>query len=377
MKGSAEMRLDMIYKQFQDIKLSRLGMGNMRLPVTWGKIDKQKAQQIIDYAMEQGINYYDTAYVYHHGESESFLGTALSRYPRENYYLATKFYVMANPNIEKVFEEQLRRLHTDYIDFYLLHCVNEETIGAYQNRSRRYMDYLLEQKAKGRIRHIGFSSHGSPATLERFLNWSDAFEFVQIQLNFLDWTLQNAKKQYEIITEHGLPVWVMEPVRGGRLASLGEKYDSMLKKARPDWSVPAWAFHWLMGLDNVTMILSGMSSFDQIRDNVATFQTQEPLTREQNMMLMNIAAGYQSKLAVPCTACRYCCDGCPKGIDIPEWMNLYNELALTNDKKTWENAMQKSAGPSACVSCGQCTSHCPQKINVPGYLKKMESWPVG
>ena len=375
--GHMETRLDMIYKQFQDIKLSRLGMGNMRLPVTWGKIDKQKAQQIIDYAMEQGINYYDTAYVYHHGESESFLGTALSRYPRESYYLATKFYVMANPNIEKVFEEQLRRLHTDYIDFYLLHCVNEETIGAYQNRSRRYMDYLLEQKAKGRIRHIGFSSHGSPATLEKFLNWSDVFEFVQIQLNYLDWTLQNAKKQYEIITEHGLPVWVMEPVRGGRLASLGAKYDSMLKKARSDWSVPAWAFHWLMGLDNVTMILSGMSSLDQIRDNVATFQAEEPLTREQNMMLMNIAAGYQSKLAVPCTACRYCCDGCPKGIDIPEWMNLYNELALTKDKKTWENAMQKAAGPSACVSCGQCTSHCPQKINVPGYLKKMESWPVG
>lgn len=371
------MRLDMIYKQFQDIKLSRLGMGNMRLPVTWGKIDKQKAQQIIDYAMEQGINYYDTAYVYHQGESESFLGTALSRYPRESYYLATKFYVMANPDIEKVFEEQLRKLHTDYIDFYLFHCVNEETIGAYQNRSRRYVDYLLEQKAKGRIRHIGFSSHGSPATLEKFLNWSDAFEFVQIQLNYLDWTLQNAKKQYEIITEHGLPVWVMEPVRGGRLASLGAKYDSMLKKARQDWSVPAWAFHWLMGLDNVTMILSGMSSLDQIRDNVATFQTEEPLTREQNMMLMNIAAGYQSKLAVPCTACRYCCDGCPKEIDIPEWMNLYNELALTNDKKTWENAMQKSAGLSACVSCGQCTSHCPQKINVPGYLKKMESWPVG
>lgn len=125
------------------------------------------------------------------------------------------------------------------------------------------------------------------------------------------------------------------------------------------------------------MILSGMGTLDQIRDNVATFQAEEPLTREQNMMLMNIAAGYQSKLAVPCTACRYCCDGCPKGIDIPEWMNLYNELALTKDKKTWENAMQEGAGPSACVSCGQCTSHCPQKINIPGYLKKMESWPVG
>lgn len=203
----------MIYKQFQDLQLSRLGMGNMRLPVNQGRIDRKKAQEIIDYAMEQGINYYDTAYVYHSGESEPFLGEALSKYPRDSYYLATKFYVMANPDIEQVFQEQLCKLRTDYIDFYLIHCVNEETIGAYTAKNRHYMDFLLEQKAKGRIRHIGFSSHGKPETLEKFLNWSDAFEFVQIQLNYLDWTMQNAKQQYEIITEHGLPVWVMEPVR--------------------------------------------------------------------------------------------------------------------------------------------------------------------
>ena len=150
--------------------------------------------------MAQGVNYYDTAYVYHSGESESFLGKALKKYPRDSYYLATKFYVMADPDIEKVFEEQLRKLE------------------------RKYLDFLMEQKAKGRIRHIGFSSHGKPATLEKFLNWSDCFEFVQIQLNYLDWTMQDAKKQYEIITEHGLPVWVMEPVRGGRLASLGREH---------------------------------------------------------------------------------------------------------------------------------------------------------
>ncbi len=365
----------MIYKQFQDIQLSRLGMGNMRLPTNWGKIDKKKAEEIIDYAMEQGINYYDTAYVYHHGKSESFLGEALSKYPREKYYLATKFFVMANPNIEKVFEEQLRRLHTDYIDFYLLHCVNEMTSSAYRNQNRRYMDFLLEQKAKGRIRHIGFSSHGKPDTLEQFLNWSDAFEFVQIQLNYLDWTMQNAKRQYEIITEHGLPVWVMEPVRGGRLASLG-KYDAVLKEAKPEWSVPAWAFHWLMGLPGVTMILSGMSTMEQIRDNVSTFQKDEPLTAEQNMLLMNVAAGYESKLAVQCTACRYCCDDCPKGIDIPRWMNFYNELALNKDKSAWEKAMQESVNPTDCIGCGQCTSHCPQNIDVPGYLEELSSWPV-
>ena len=242
------------------------------------------------------------------------------------------------------------------------------------NKNRHYIEYLLEQKARGRIRHIGFSSHGKPETLERFLKWSDAFEFVQIQLNYLDWTMQNAKRQYEIITEHGLPVWVMEPVRGGRLASLGKKYDEMLKASRPDWSIPAWAFHWLMGLDNVTMILSGMSNMEQIRDNVATFRTEERLTAEQNMFLMNIAAGFQSKLAVPCTACRYCCDGCPEHINIPYWMNLYNELSLTRDKAAWENAMGEPANPNTCIGCGQCTAHCPQSIDVPGYLWKLTKW---
>ena len=183
--------------------------------------------------------------------------------------------------------------------------------------------------------------------------------------------MQDAKKQYEIITEHGLPVWVMEPVRGGRLASLGRKYDDMLQAAKPEWSVPAWAFHWLMSLDNVTMILSGMSDMDQIRDNVATFAKEEPLTKEQAMLLMNIAAGYQSKLAVPCTACRYCCDGCPAGIDIPVWMNLYNELSLTKDRKRWEEAMKAENGPAECIGCGQCTSHCPQSIDVPGYMGRL------
>ena len=183
--------------------------------------------------------------------------------------------------------------------------------------------------------------------------------------------MQDAKRQYALIAERGLPVWVMEPVRGGRLASLGERYDAMLKQANPEWSVPAWAFHWLMGLPNVTMILSGMSSMEQIQDNIATFKEEAPLTAEQNMLLMNIAAGYQSKLAVPCTACRYCCDGCPQRIDIPRWMNLYNELSLTHDKAAWEQAMKESPGPADCIGCGQCTAHCPQSIAIPEYMKKL------
>ena len=361
----------MLTKKFQDLKLSRLGMGNMRLPTKDGKIDFEKAQEIIDYAMRSGINYYDTAYVYHSGTSEAFLGKALEKYPRESYYLATKFHAQANPNIEEVFESQLRNLDTDYIDFYLFHCLTADTAKLYKDPNRHYLEYLLEQKRRGRIRHLGFSSHADLKTLEDFLNWYDGFEFVQIELNYLDWTLQDAKGQYEIITRHHLPVWVMEPVRGGRLATLGEEYDSLLKEKRPEWSIPTWAFKWLMDLDNVTMILSGMSTMEQIKDNVHTFEKEEHLTNDERLLLSNIAARLQSDIAVPCTACRYCCDGCPKHIDIPRWMALYNTLHLKEDNKKAEEALLQENGPQACIQCRQCTRHCPQHIDVPLVLSKI------
>lgn len=358
----------MKYKDFKGLKLSRLGMGNMRLPETDGKIDYDKAEAIIDLAMSGGINYYDTAYVYHHGTSESFLGKVLKKYSRDSYYLATKFNVLASKDIEKVFNEQLERLDTDHIDFYLLHSVTETTAKEYMNED--YINFLKKEKAKGRIRHIGFSSHAKLPTLKKMLEYSDVFEFVQIQLNYLDWTLQDAKGQYEMLKEHGLPVWVMEPVRGGRLAKLDDKYEKTLKDHLPEASISSWAFRYLFGLDDVGVILSGMSNLEQLRDNLKTFDEAKTLDEKENELLMEVKKTILEELTVPCTTCHYCTDGCPMQIDIPKWMDLYNRVSLNKNRELYLNSKQEPNGPDTCINCGQCKSQCPQNIDIPAILKK-------
>ena len=362
----------MIEKEFGNVRLSRLGLGNMRLPTKNGRIDEERAAAIVDEALASGINYFDTAYVYHSGESEPFLGRTLKRHPRSSYHLATKFNVDANPDIEKTFEDQLARLDTDYVDFYLFHCVTRETARKYMDPDRHYLDYLLQQKAKGRIRHLGFSSHADLETLERFLSFSDQFEFVQIQLNYLDWTMQDAKGQYETIVAHGLPIWVMEPVRGGRLADLG-KDNRLLLRRHPDWSVSSWAFRWLFSLDHVQMILSGMSNLEQLRDNIKTFEDCQPLTEDERMLLSNLAAKMQRETAVPCTACRYCCDTCPKRIDIPRFLSLFNVLSLNDDEGIREEVRRSHPGPLDCIACQSCQKHCPQGIEIPKILRQLSS----
>ncbi|NLO47769.1 MAG: oxidoreductase [Clostridiales bacterium] len=365
----------MIYKPFKDgIKLSRLGMGNMRLPTQdgMGPIDREKAQEIIDYAIAKGINYFDTAYVYHNGESEKFLGEALKKYPRDSYYLATKYFLLSNPDVKAVFEEQLSRLQTDYIDFYLLHAVGMNPPERYLDKQYGTMDYLLERKKTGQIRYLGFSFHGNPDQLEQSLNAFD-WDFVQIQLNYLDWTLQDAKRLYDMLAERKIPVIVMEPVRGGRLASLSPEIDAMLKAAEPNRSVASWAFRWLMRLDNVHVILSGMSTMEQIIDNVNTFENDEPLSDDLNDVLMNAGKMLLKQLHVPCTSCRYCCEECPQGLDIPGLLGIYNEYALTLSPMSLMGLGRMDAGkkPEDCVECGNCMKHCPQAISIPEVMKKL------
>jgi predicted aldo/keto reductase-like oxidoreductase len=336
------------------------------------RIDRERAQEIIDYAIAQGINYFDTAYVYHNGESEKFLGDALKKVPRDSYCLATKFFVLANPDVKAVFEEQLERLQTDYIDFYLLHAVGMNPPERYLDKQYGIMDYLLEQKKAGRIRYLGFSFHGKPEQLEETLNAYD-WDFVQIQLNYLDWTLQDAKKQYEMLAERGIPVIVMEPLRGGRLASLDPELDAQLKAAQPDRSVASWAFRWLLKLEQVHVILSGMSELSQIKDNVATFSREEPLTDAENALLIKAGETLVKKLNVPCTGCRYCCDECPQGLDIPLFMRVYNEYSLTESPMTLGQLrhLEKGKTPEDCIACGMCTRHCPQSIDIPDVIKKL------
>lgn len=268
----------MIYREFQDLRLSALGMGAMRLPVfssDEADVDVKAAEEMIDYAMAKGVNYYDTAWPYHGGKSETVLGSALKKYPREQFYLADKFpgYDLANiDKVESIFEEQLKKCQVSYFDFYLFHNVCEMNIDSYLDPKYRIFDYLVKQKKAGRIRHLGFSAHGNYDVMKRFLEaYGHEMEFCQIQLNYLDWKFQEADKKMELLREYHLPVWVMEPLRGGRLASLDQPYEEQLKALRPKESIPAWAFRFLQSLPEVTVVLSGMSNMEQLRANIETF----------------------------------------------------------------------------------------------------------
>ncbi|MDR1855984.1 MAG: aldo/keto reductase [Desulfovibrio sp.] len=367
----------MFYKDFNDLRLSALGFGNMRLPtLEGGGIDTNKADEMIAYAFENGVNYYDTAYGYHSGESERFIGKSLSRFPRDSWYLASKF-----PGYEKrptwdpkeQFEEQLKKCNVEYFDFYMLHNVYEHNVKTYLNPKWNIIDYLLVQKKSGRIRHFGISTHAGTETFSKFIEmYGDEIEFCQIELNALDWTLQDAKAKYEILTARGIPIWVMEPVKGGKLASFSEDNESKLKKARPNESIAAWAFRWLQTL-NLGVTLSGMTTLEQVKDNVKTFSGGQPLNDNEKQVYEGIIAGLTD--LIPCTACRYCCEGCPQSLDIPTLLQLYNDCRFTPSMVACMavDAMKPSKRPSACIACEACIEVCPQNINVPEAFKDFQS----
>jgi predicted aldo/keto reductase-like oxidoreductase len=363
----------MIYKEFQNLKLSALGLGAMRLPVIDGNdaaVDAAATEEMVAYAMEQGINYYDTAWGYHSGNSETVIGKALGKYPRENFYLATKFpgYDLANmPKVKEIFEKQLEKCGVDYFDFYLFHNVCEMNIDAYLDKQYGIYEYLMEQKRNGRIRHLGFSAHGDLDVMKRFLEaYGKDMEFCQIQLNYLDWSFQNAEAKVELLKSYNIPVWVMEPLRGGKLVKLPEEQGQRLKAARPEEEIPAWAFRFLQSIPGVTMILSGMSNMEQLQANIRTFGEEKPLAKEEMDMLMDVVSAMKNN-TLPCTACHYCVSHCPKGIDIPKILELYNEHSLTGGgflAPMAIGAMPKEKQPSACVGCRSCEKVCPQQIKI-------------
>lgn len=364
----------MVYKDYQDLKLSALGLGAMRLPVIDGddaRIDEEKTAEMVAYAMEKGINYYDTAWGYHSGNSETVMGKALSQYDRDSYYLATKFpgYDLSNMDkVEEIFEKQLEKCRVDYFDFYLVHNVCEMNIDAYLDEKYGIYDYLVKQKENGRIRHLGFSAHGSCEVMKRFLDkYGKSMEFCQIQLNWLDWSFQNAKGKVELLKEWNLPVWVMEPLRGGKLASLKAEDEAKLKALRPDESVPAWAFRFLQALPEVTMVLSGMSNMEQLKENIETFEADKPLNKEERDGLLGIADEMLKQSNLPCTACHYCVSHCPKGLNIPELIEMYNEHCFTGGgflAPMLIATMPEEKRPGACVGCRSCEAVCPQQIKI-------------
>ncbi|MBT9779787.1 oxidoreductase [Clostridium sp. MCC353] len=364
----------MIYKPYQDLKLSALGMGAMRLPVTNGNdssVDEKETFCMVDCAMENGINYYDTAWGYHGGNSENVLGKALARYPREDFFLATKFpgYDLGNMDkVETIFEKQLEKCGVEYFDFYLFHNVCEMNIDAYLDTKYGILPYLLKQKENGRIRHLGFSAHGSYEVMKRFLEaYGSHMEFCQIQINYLDWTFQGAKEKADLLNSLKIPVWVMEPLRGGKLASLEPEDEARLKELRPGESTAAWAFRFLQSIPGVTVVLSGMSDMEQLKQNIDTFAEDNPLKEGEMDTLLQIAGNMVKKIALPCTACRYCTSHCPQGLDIPSLLSLYNEHCFTGGGFIAPMALMavpEDKQPSSCIGCRRCEAVCPQQIKI-------------
>lgn len=377
----------MIKRDFLGKELSLLGFGCMRLPQKdpndAASIDEDLTREMFRLALEKGVNYFDTASPYHDGQSETVVGKILSEYPRESFFLADKFpghQVFRSYDPKPIFENQLRKCQVDYFDFYLLHNVYERSIDTYNDPKWGIMDYFIEQKKKGRIRHLGFSTHGSLSVMRSFIErYREHLEFCQIQLNYLDWSLQDARAKVALLNEYGLPIWVMEPVRGGKLANLSPSHRERLAKMTPDASPASFAFRFLQDVPGVTMILSGMTRPDQVEDNLKTFEEEKPLTKEEKEALFTIAE--EMKKSVPCTACSYCTASCPKKLDIPFLISIYNDVSLVPSYNAAMRVelMEEEKKPSACIACGACVKMCPQMIPIPKVLsdltKKLETIP--
>lgn len=370
----------MIYRQFKGLNVSSLGFGTMRLPTidgVYANIDEEATAEMFDYAIKKGVNYFDTAWGYHDGQSEIVVGKVLSKYPRSSYFLASKFpgYSLDNMGkVEEIFEKQLKKCCVDYFDFYLFHNVCEMNIEAYLD-DKKYgtYSYLKKQKENGRIKHLGLSVHGSYDTLRKFLDaYGDVIEFCQIQLNYLDYDFQNAKDKLTLLKERDIPVWVMEPLRGGKLVNLSQEDKDELNRLRPSEGVPAWAFRYLQSIPEVTVTLSGMSNFEQVKDNISTFEKFDPLKKSELAVLKTISDKMIKKSSLPCTSCRYCTTYCPKGIDIPTIISLYNEHCFTEGgfiAPMAISAIPEDKRPSACIGCRSCERVCPQNIGISEMMK--------
>ncbi|MDO4487667.1 MAG: aldo/keto reductase [Eubacteriales bacterium] len=357
----------MEYKDFLGNKVSALGFGTMRFPMNDGQIDEEKTKEMIDYAFENGVNYFDTAWPYHDGKSEGVLAKCLEGRSRDSYFLADKF--PGHQNIhpldcDAIFKEQLRRCNTEYFDYYLLHNINDSNINVYTGKDPDIGAYLMEQKKAGYIKHLGLSAHATADVLEQYLDYCDRegieIEFCQIQLNYLDWSLQEGERKLEILKKRNLPIIVMEPLRGGKLANV----EGLERSA-------SYSFRWLMNIPEIKVILSGMSAFDQVKDNINTFNEYKPLNEEENAMVLKLAEGM--KKGVPCTGCRYCVDACPIGLDIPFLMKVYNDLSYDGKAFTPSmllDSLDRDKTPDNCIGCGACAALCPQHIDIPATMAK-------
>lgn len=378
---SRYMFLNIVKWEYQEGKIMsidlsampKLGFGLMRLPEKDGVIDHEQVCKMVDSYMNAGMNYFDTAYVYHGGKSEVEAREALvKRYPRESFMIATKlpaWEIKRYEDIDRIFDEQCERAGVDYFDFYLLHSVED---GSNYDVYEKYdcFSWGLKKKEEGRIKHFGFSYHGSPELLSEVLDKHPEVEFVQIQLNYLDRTnpVVRSEELYNILHERNIPIIVMEPVRGGALASMAPEIEEKFKKVHPDKSVASWALRFVGSLPGVMTILSGMSSEEQMNDNINTFKNFEPLTDEEFAVVNEVTSDILNMKQIGCTACKYCCDGCPMQISIPDVFRTINTLRRYPDdwraKNFYAGVASRGGKASDCIGCGQCESVCPQHLPI-------------
>ncbi len=360
-------------------QMPKLGFGLMRLPEKDGVIDHEHVCRMVDKYMAAGMNYFDTAYVYHGGKSEVAAREALvKRYPRDSFMIATKlpaWEIHKPEDVDRLFNEQLERAGVDYFDFYLLHSIED---GSNYDTYVKYdcFSWGVKMKEAGKIRHFGFSFHGSPELLEEIVDAHPEVEFVQIQYNYLDRTnpVVRSQRLYEILHERNIPIIVMEPVRGGMLANMAPEIEAKFKAARPDASVASWALRFVGSQHGVMTILSGMSNEEQMDDNIATFKDFDPISDSEFALVNEVTEEILSMPQIGCTACRYCCDGCPMKISIPDVFRTINTLRRYPDdwrsKNFYNGLVQRSGRASACIACGQCERVCPQHLPIIDLMKE-------
>ena len=360
-----------------NINVSLLGFGCMRFPMKEGKVDILEVKRMLDFAYLNGVNYFDTAYPYHEGESETIVGNIIKHYDRETFYLADKLPLWECENkddIDRVFYEQLEKCGVDYFDFYLIHAVNEERI--IQVKELKVLKKLEQYKKEGKIKYIGFSFHDN---LDIFKKWVDLYQwdFVQIQLNYMDVNHQQGIEGYHILTEKGIPVIVMEPVKGGGLVKFNRTIEKIFTDYNNNTSIASWAFRWVGSLPNVKIVLSGMSTMEQLKDNLKTFSDFHPLNREEQSVINRVRREILDLSKVDCTSCNYCMP-CPRGVDIPGNFRLYNAFSMYQNikhiKGEYNNLINNGSSADVCVDCGECLPKCPQQIQIPSNLIKMQKY---
>lgn len=368
-----------VRRKFDGIDTPLIALGCMRLPMRNGKVDMVELDKMVEYAMAHGANYFDTAYMYVDGKSENAIGEILKKYPRGSFILADKcpaYLVNSQADVKRLCEEQLKKCQVEYFDNYMVHNINKNTLSNY--RDNNMYDELVKLKKEGKIKHLGFSFHGDPQMLREVIK-EHKWDFCQLQMNYLDWEVVNADELYKIADDAGVPVIVMEPLRGGVLCNLPDKAVAKLKQECPNDTQASFGLRWVASKQRVFTILSGMSNFQQLKENVDTFVNYKEFSEKELKIAHEIAQIIQSQGAIPCTACKYCLEVCPRGINIPAIFGLYNIYKSSEQKNRFflfsynYKALDESTRADKCVDCKLCMKNCPQNLDIPKLLKDVQT----